>query len=67
VPAVDTTLARGHAVPPKCALITFPSGPTSATGANPGGKALDMLDQMTDQWGLGKLPVVGDSGYGDAT
>ena len=34
--------------------------------------ALEMLDQMTDQhdpdaWGLGKLPVVGDSGYGDAT
>jgi SRSO17 transposase len=29
--------------------------------------ALDMLDQMTDQWGLAKLPVVGDSGYGDAT
>jgi SRSO17 transposase len=29
--------------------------------------ALDMLDQMTDRWQLGKLPVVGDSGYGDAT
>jgi SRSO17 transposase len=29
--------------------------------------ALDMFDQMTDQWSLGKLPVVGDSGYGDAT
>ncbi len=29
--------------------------------------ALDMLDQQTDQWGLPKLPVVGDSGYGDAT
>jgi hypothetical protein len=29
--------------------------------------ALDMLDQMTNQWGLGKLPVVGDSDYGDAT
>jgi SRSO17 transposase len=29
--------------------------------------ALDMLDQMTDQWQLPKLPVVGDSGYGDAT
>jgi SRSO17 transposase len=29
--------------------------------------ALDMLDQMTNQWGLGKRPVVGDSGYGDAT
>jgi SRSO17 transposase len=29
--------------------------------------ALDMLDQMTDQWHLPKLPVVGDSGYGDAT
>jgi SRSO17 transposase len=34
--------------------------------------ALDMLDQMTDPddpaaWGLAKLPVVGDSGYGDAT
>jgi SRSO17 transposase len=34
--------------------------------------ALDMLDQMTDPddpgaWGLPKLPVVGDSGYGDAT
>jgi SRSO17 transposase len=33
--------------------------------------ALDMLDQMTDPddpdaWGLPKLPVVGDSGYGDA-
>jgi SRSO17 transposase len=31
-----------------------------------------MLDQMTDPhdpdaWGLGKLPVAGDSGYGDAT
>jgi len=29
--------------------------------------ALDMLDQMTDEWGLPKLPMVGDSGYGDAT
>jgi SRSO17 transposase len=29
--------------------------------------ALDMLDQLTGQWGLPKLPVVGDSGYGDAT
>jgi SRSO17 transposase len=29
--------------------------------------ALDMLDQMTGEWGLPKLPVVGDSGYGDAT
>ena len=29
--------------------------------------ALDMFDQMTDQWSLGKLPVVGDCGYGDAT
>jgi SRSO17 transposase len=29
--------------------------------------ALDMLDQLTDQWGLPRLPVVGDSGYGDAT
>jgi SRSO17 transposase len=29
--------------------------------------ALDMLDQMTGEWGLDKLPVVADSGYGDAT
>jgi SRSO17 transposase len=29
--------------------------------------ALDMLDQMTGAWALAKLPVVGDSGYGDAT
>src|SRR5437764_3981137 len=29
--------------------------------------ALDMLDQMFNQWGLPKLPVVTDSGYGDAT
>ena len=29
--------------------------------------ALDMLDQMTGGWGLDKLPVVADSGYGDAT
>jgi len=29
--------------------------------------ALDMLDQLTEEWGLAKLPVVGDSGYGDAT
>jgi SRSO17 transposase len=29
--------------------------------------ALDMLDEMTEQWGLAKLPVAGDSGYGDAT
>jgi SRSO17 transposase len=29
--------------------------------------ALDMLDQQTGEWGLPKLPVVGDSGYGDAT
>jgi len=29
--------------------------------------ALDMLDQMTGEWELPKLPVVGDSGYGDAT
>jgi SRSO17 transposase len=28
---------------------------------------LDMLDQMVDEWGLPKLPVAGDSGYGDAT
>jgi SRSO17 transposase len=26
-----------------------------------------MLDQMSGVWGLPKLPVVGDSGYGDAT
>jgi SRSO17 transposase len=29
--------------------------------------ALDMLDQQTGEWGLPKLAVVGDSGYGDAT
>jgi SRSO17 transposase len=29
--------------------------------------ALDMLDQMLGQWGLPPRPVVGDSGYGDAT
>lgn len=29
--------------------------------------ALDMLDQMIDEWGLPRLPVVSDSGYGDAT
>jgi SRSO17 transposase len=28
--------------------------------------ALDMIDQMIDRWGLPKLPVVADSGYGDA-
>jgi len=29
--------------------------------------ALDALDQMTETWGLGRLPVVADSDYGDAT
>lgn len=29
--------------------------------------ALDMLDQAIGQWGLPKLPVTADSGYGDAT
>jgi SRSO17 transposase len=29
--------------------------------------ALDMLDQMSGVWGLPRLPVVGDCGYGDAT
>jgi SRSO17 transposase len=29
--------------------------------------ALDMLDELTGNWGLPKLPVVSDSGYGDAT
>jgi SRSO17 transposase len=29
--------------------------------------ALDMLDEMTDQWDLPKRPVASDSGYGDAT
>ncbi|TWJ21140.1 transposase, IS4 family [Micromonospora endolithica] len=29
--------------------------------------ALDMLDEMIDQWGLPKLPVTADSGYGDCT
>ncbi|MEV0733356.1 IS701 family transposase [Polymorphospora sp. NPDC050346] len=29
--------------------------------------ALDMLDEMTDQWRLPKLPVTADSGYGDRT
>ncbi len=29
--------------------------------------ALDMIDQMLGDWGLPKLPVVADSGYGDAT
>jgi SRSO17 transposase len=29
--------------------------------------ALDMIDQMVEQWGLPKLPVVSDSGYGDCT
>jgi SRSO17 transposase len=29
--------------------------------------ALDMIDQMVGEWGLPKLPVVADSGYGDAT
>jgi SRSO17 transposase len=29
--------------------------------------ALDMIDQMTGEWGLPKLPVVADSGYGDCT
>ena len=27
--------------------------------------ALDMLDEMIEQWGLPKLPVTADSGYGD--
>src|SRR5438552_1868240 len=29
--------------------------------------ALDMIDQMTGDWNLPKLPVVADSGYGDCT
>jgi SRSO17 transposase len=29
--------------------------------------ALDMLDQMTGNWGLPKLPVAADAGYGDTT
>jgi SRSO17 transposase len=29
--------------------------------------ALDMLDELTDTWGLDKYPVAADSGYGDAT
>src|ERR671914_2111733 len=29
--------------------------------------ALDMLDELIDAWGLPKLPVVADSGYGDVT
>jgi SRSO17 transposase len=29
--------------------------------------ALDMLDEMIDGWGLPKLPVAADSGYGDCT
>src|SRR5438067_7642478 len=29
--------------------------------------ALDMIDQMIDDWGLPKLPVVADCGYGDCT
>jgi SRSO17 transposase len=29
--------------------------------------ALDMLDEMIDTWGLPKLPVAADSGYGDCT
>lgn len=29
--------------------------------------ALDMLDEMLDGWGLPKLPVAADSGYGDCT
>jgi SRSO17 transposase len=29
--------------------------------------ALDMLDEMIDLWGLPKLPVAADSGYGDCT
>jgi SRSO17 transposase len=29
--------------------------------------ALDMLDQMTGDWGLAKLPVAADAGYSDAT
>jgi SRSO17 transposase len=29
--------------------------------------ALDMLDEMIETWGLPKLPVAADSGYGDCT
>jgi SRSO17 transposase len=29
--------------------------------------ALDMLDEMINEWGLPRLPVVADSGYGDCT
>jgi SRSO17 transposase len=29
--------------------------------------ALDMLDQMTGDWGLPELPVAADAGYGDTT
>lgn len=29
--------------------------------------ALDMLDEMIDEWGLPDLPVAADSGYGDCT
>jgi SRSO17 transposase len=28
---------------------------------------LDMIDELTSKWGLAKLPVVADAGYGDAT
>jgi SRSO17 transposase len=29
--------------------------------------ALDMLDEVTTEWGLARRPVVADAGYGDAT
>jgi SRSO17 transposase len=29
--------------------------------------ALDMLDEVTGEWGLARRPVVADAGYGDAT
>jgi hypothetical protein len=29
--------------------------------------ALDMLDEITDQWGLPPRPVAADAGYGNAT
>lgn len=63
----DTTITDPDAAAQVRTRRTRAGIPTTVRHREKWRLVLDMLDQMSDDWTLPKLPVVSDSGYGDAT